>query len=145
MSDPVMPAFAGFFFALAVIGPAARSSVTSLLTRAPEPLVEERVLEADRMCLRDLRRLPSIGPARSLAIVRARFERDLRGGPEKWSSIDGIGPETVSSARRWIEAARAKGVRGPIGGGARPGAARLSGPPVGAYTSPAADPGSSIR
>ena len=32
----------------------------------------ERMIDADSMCLRDLRRLPSIGPARALAIVRGR-------------------------------------------------------------------------
>ena len=126
MSALLPPAFAGFLFGLAVIGPV-RSSDRALLARAPEPLVAERVVDADRMCARDLRRLPSSGPARSLALVRERFERGLRGGPDAWTRIAGIGPETVRAARRWIESAR------------------LSGRDGGAYTSRESGSGSSLR
>ncbi len=147
VSEPLLSAFVGFLFALAVIGPAIpRSTGSSLLARAPDPLVQERVIDPDRMCLRDLRRLPSIGPARSLAIVRARFEQGLGGGPGSWTCINGIGPETVRAARMWIEAAGGRGGRdGGPGSGGPSGAARLSGPPGGAYTSTAADPGASHR
>jgi hypothetical protein len=127
----LLPAFAGFLFALAVIGPARpRSLAAELLDRAPDPLAARRELDPDKMCLRDLRRLPTIGPARALSIVRARFDHDLCGGPGAWTSITGIGPETVRAARTWIEAERA---------------ARLSGPARGAYTSRAADQGSRTR
>jgi hypothetical protein len=130
VSEPLMPAFFGFLFGLAVVGGPDAGWTAKLLVRAPEPLVAERVLDPDAMCLRDLRRLPSIGPARSLAIVRARFEAGLSGGPRAWARIEGIGPETVRSAGAWIDAARA---------------ARLSAPVGGAYTSSANDPGSPPR
>lgn len=111
MGEPLLPAFAGFLFALAVIGPAERRpSASSWILGAPDPLVGARELDPDRMCARDLRRLPGIGPARSLAIVRARFEHGLCGGPGSWTCIDGIGPETVRSARAWLEAAGAEKV-----------------------------------
>jgi hypothetical protein len=126
MSGFLGAGFAGFLFGLAVVGPV-RPLGVELLGRAPEPLVAERVMDADRMCVRDLRRLPSIGPARSLAIVRARFGEGLRGGPEAWTRIGGIGPETVRAARKWMEGAR------------------LSGPRGGAYTSLESGSGSSLR
>jgi hypothetical protein len=131
-TDALLPAFAGFFFALAL---SAGSRDTGLsagwLARAPDPLAgvrsleRGRVLDPDSMCVRDLRRLPAIGPARALAIVRARYEHGLRGGPYAWDRIPGIGPETVHAARAWLAARRA---------------ARLSGGEQGAYTSPGRRP-----
>jgi hypothetical protein len=127
----LLPVFAGVLFALAVIGPARAPDPAALrLARAPDTLVAERVLDPDAMCLRDLRRLPSIGPARALSIVRARFDHGLLGGPGAWASIDGIGPETLRAVRTWIDDAQA---------------ARVSASPGGAYTSRAARPGPGAR
>jgi hypothetical protein len=127
----LLPVFAGVLFALAVIGPARSSDPAALrLARAPDPLVAERELDPDAMCLRDLRRLPSIGPARALSIVRARFEHGLVGGPGAWASIDGIGPQTLRAVRTWIDLAQA---------------ARVSARPSGAYTSGGAHPGPVTR
>jgi hypothetical protein len=105
--DALLPAFAGFLFALAVTTRAATPPVLpALLSRIPDPLAGERSLDPDRMCLRDLRRLPSIGPARALAIARARFDLGLRGGPWSWDRIEGIGSETVRTAQSWLAAER---------------------------------------
>jgi hypothetical protein len=136
----LLPAFAGVFFALAVLGPEREGpSGSAWLARAPDPLVAERVLDPDRMCVRDLRRLPTIGAARALSIVRARFDHGLDGGPGAWTSIDGIGPETVRAARTWIEAARAARVSAGLSGAYTSGAAGH-----GSATS-ADDPGSSAE
>src|SRR5262249_7586551 len=60
--------------------------------------------DPDTMSVRALRRLPSIGPARAAAIARERWERGITGGPEAWDAIRGIGPETVGSIRRALDA-----------------------------------------
>lgn len=73
--------------------------------RAPAPLLAPS-LDPDRMPPRDLRRLPGIGERRALAIARARWERGLRGGPEAWDSIPGIGPETIRRIREFLAEAR---------------------------------------
>ena len=59
-------------------------------TRAPRA-------DPDDLAARELRRLPGIGPARALAIVRARWD-GLRGGPPAWIAIPGIGPATAAAA-----------------------------------------------
>ena len=123
--DALLPAFAGFFFALALArdahGPATSPEVPlhEVVARAPDPLAQGCQLDPDAMCVRDLRRLPAVGPARALSIVRARFDEGLRGGPGAWERISGIGTETVRAAGSWLAAARS---------------ARLSAGAAGAYT-----------
>ncbi len=63
--------------------------------------------DPDRMSPRLLRGLPAIGPARALAIARARWELGLTGGPESWEAIPGIGPETVRAIRAALESRKA--------------------------------------
>jgi hypothetical protein len=62
-------------------------------------------IDVDRLSPRELRGLPGVGETRALAIARARWEDGLRGGPEAYDSIPGIGPETVRAIREWIDAA----------------------------------------
>jgi hypothetical protein len=86
---------------------------------ALDPLaIEERLPSAlgpaddlDTMCLRDLCRLPGIGPARGLAIARARWEQGLRGAPQAWDVVPGIGPQTIEGLREW-QAQRSAGASG---------------------------------
>lgn len=59
--------------------------------------------ELDRLPLRELRRLPGIGPARALAIVRARWELGLRGAPAAWDRVPGVGEGTVEALLAWLE------------------------------------------
>lgn len=61
------------------------------------PIPRTARVDPDALSARELRALPGIGPARALAIVRARWD-GLRGGPEAWSSIFGIGEATVGAA-----------------------------------------------
>lgn len=70
--------------------------------RAPFDVLDPPTSDPDRMSPRELRRLPAIGPARALAIARARWEEGLTGGPEAWDEVPGIGPETVRSIRSAI-------------------------------------------
>ncbi|MBL8858103.1 MAG: helix-hairpin-helix domain-containing protein [Planctomycetes bacterium] len=99
----LVPALAGLLFGAAVLRPA----VPDPSPRVPAGFGEPLELDPDRMCLRDLRRLPAIGPSRARAIVEARHSHGLAGGPESWVAIPGIGPETVRSAREFLEAAQA--------------------------------------
>jgi hypothetical protein len=71
--------------------------------RAPFGALDPPATDPDRMSPRELRALPAIGPARALAIARARWESGLGGGPEAWEAIPGIGPETVRSIREALE------------------------------------------
>ena len=57
----------------------------------------------DLLPLRELRRLPGIGPARALAIVRARWELGLRGAPQAWDRVPGVGEGTVAGLVEWSE------------------------------------------
>ena len=76
--------------------------------RSPDPAPPAALLPAgfgptrthdpDRMSLRDLQRLPAIGPVRARAIVEARHASGLHGAPEAWKALPGIGEETVRSA-----------------------------------------------
>jgi hypothetical protein len=79
---------AGTFVAGEIPGPGTR-----VLT--PSPPIERR--DPDSLSARELRGLPGIGPARALAIARARWD-GLRGGPAAWESIAGIGEATVEAA-----------------------------------------------
>lgn len=72
--------------------------------RAPFGVLDPPTRDPDRMNPRELRRLPAVGPARALAIARARWESGLKGGPEAWDEVPGIGPETVRSIRSAIGA-----------------------------------------
>lgn len=68
-------------------------------TRAGElaPAPRREHVDPDALSARELRALPGIGPARALAIVRARWD-GLRGGPQAWTAISGIGEVTVGAA-----------------------------------------------
>jgi hypothetical protein len=108
---PWMWALAGWLLASSELAPIRRtfddsafSSRIPVAARAT-PAVAPAVSDPDRMSPRELRRLPAIGPARALAIARARWERGLSGGPEAWEDVPGIGPETVGRIRRALAAA----------------------------------------
>lgn len=58
---------------------------------------DARTRDPDELALRELRALPGIGPARALAIVRARWD-GLRGGPAAWRDVPGIGEATANAA-----------------------------------------------
>jgi hypothetical protein len=81
-----------------------RPTEAEIRDRLPFGALGELDLDPDTMSLRGLRRLPAIGPARALAIARARWEDGLCGGPEAWDAIRGIGPETVAAIRRHLAA-----------------------------------------
>ncbi len=72
----------------------------------PEGFGPTRTLDPDRLSFRDLQRLPAIGPARARAIVEARHQHGLCGGPAAWDALPGIGDETVRSVREALGQAR---------------------------------------
>lgn len=61
------------------------------------PPTKARTLDPDALSAQELRALPGIGPARALAIVRARWD-GLRGGPDAWRDVPGIGEATTDAA-----------------------------------------------
>ena len=97
--------FAGWLLASTQLG-SRRPHPLDLASRIPAPLRAAPSPDPDRMPPRDLRRLPGIGERRALAIARARWDQGLRGGPESWDAIPGIGPETVRRVRAFLEPAR---------------------------------------
>jgi len=65
-------------------------------TPGPEsPAEVVHAVDPDALSAQELRALPGIGPARALAIARARWD-GLRGGPEAWRGVPGIGEATTS-------------------------------------------------
>ena len=100
--DPAWPyVLAGWLLAATLLAPPDREPGERLVrARAPFGALDPPTRDADRMSPRELRRLPAIGPARAQAIARARWEEGLRGGPESWDEVPGIGPETVRSILR---------------------------------------------
>ncbi len=89
--DSLLPALVGFLLSSTL----ARAPTPDFTSRMPVGFARERETDPDRMNFRDLQRLPSIGPTRARLIVEARHERGLRGGPAAWTSLAGIGDETV--------------------------------------------------
>ncbi len=61
-------------------------------------------VDPDALTTRELRALPFIGPARALAIARARWD-GLRGGPGAWLSVPGIGEATIGAASEVLSGA----------------------------------------
>ena len=96
-------ALAGWLLAVTQVDSGARgASEAEIRRRLPCGALGELDGDLDTMTVRALRRLPAIGPARALAIARARWEDGLTGGPESWDAIRGIGPETVEAIRRHL-------------------------------------------
>jgi hypothetical protein len=107
-------ALAGWLIALTQLDRDRRGPTEAeIRERLPFGALGELDGDPDTMSLRGLRRLPAIGPARALAIARARWEEGLTGGPEAWDAIRGIGPETVAAIRRHLDAAAKEGLGGP--------------------------------
>lgn len=101
-----MGALAGWLLASSQLGSVrVRVDASGSSPRIPAGARRPVASDPDRMSARELRRLPAIGPARALAIVRARWERGLSGGPEAWEDLPGIGPETVRAIRRALDEA----------------------------------------
>jgi hypothetical protein len=104
-----LPLFAGWFVCAALLAtpePLAENAI--LLRRMPETLARERPLDLDLMIARELRCLPGIGPARALAITRAKWQLGLRAAPASWDRVFGVGVETVAGLRRWIDREKAR-------------------------------------
>ena len=106
-----MLAFAGWL--------GASTELASRREEADPAAVEARIPDAaraaggpralDEFSSRELRALPGIGTTRALAIVRARWDEGLRGAPDAWDAVRGIGAETlraIRDARRAEEASR---------------------------------------
>jgi len=74
----------------------ARAPIEGLVP-APRPAR----MDPDALTTRELRALPGIGPARALAVVRARWD-GLRGGPAAWLALPGIGEATVGAASGYL-------------------------------------------
>jgi hypothetical protein len=98
----LVPLFAGFLLG-ATLAPPRPAPAPGLI---PAGFAAGRERDPDRMCWRDLQRLPAIGPARARAIVEARHERGLAGGPASWESLAGIVEETVRSVEEAVLDAR---------------------------------------
>jgi hypothetical protein len=95
---------AGWLVASSELDPGPRTpGEAEVLERMPSGSRPTAPADPDRMCARELRLLPAIGPSRALAIVRARWEKGLSGGPEAWETLPGIGPETVRAVRRALD------------------------------------------
>ncbi len=75
----------------------ARASSPSRIGVLAEPGEAGGRADPDSLSARALRALPGIGPARALAIARARWT-GLRGGPTAWTSLPGIGDATAAAA-----------------------------------------------
>ena len=84
---------AGVLLGASVLAPAHRAAGRN------EPVAPRA---ADALDVRELRRLDGIGPRRALAIVRARWN-GLRGGPDAWRAVGGIGDATVRAAAEALE------------------------------------------
>ncbi len=93
--DAALWLVAGAVLAAALLG--GSEPDTSTLAAMRGPLARAPRIDPDQLAARELRRLPGIGPARALAIVRARWD-GLRGGPPAWIAIPGIGPATAAAA-----------------------------------------------
>jgi hypothetical protein len=96
--DALLPAIVGFLLGVTLPRPPAIEAPERLPAGFARPL--ER--DPDKLCFRDLQRLPSIGPSRALAVVEARHRSGLSGGPEAWDAIRGIGHETVRAVREFL-------------------------------------------
>lgn len=100
-NDALLPLCAGLLLGSAP----ARNAVPDVRGRTPSGFAAGRERDPDRMCFRDLQRLPAIGPARAREIVEARHACGLRGGPSAWVALAGIGDATVRSVSEALEAA----------------------------------------
>ena len=103
--SPCLYVLAGWLLASAQLG-SVRPTIEAAEAAARMPAGARSPAETDpdRMSPRELRRLPAIGPTRALAIIHARWELGLTGGPEAWEDIPGIGPETVRAIRNALDA-----------------------------------------
>lgn len=81
---------------------AGRPPVEPAVALAPGPRPVR--LDPDALSARELRALPGIGPARAVAVVRARWE-GLRGGPAAWRALPGIGDATAGAAQAALSSA----------------------------------------
>jgi hypothetical protein len=112
-------ALAGWLLAVPQLDRDSRGpSEAEIRRRLPYGALGELDGDLDTRTVRGLRRLPAIGPARALAIARARWEEGLAGGPESWDAIRGIGPDTVAAIRRHLSEANGEGSTGPPARGA---------------------------
>jgi len=93
--DAALWLVAGALLAAALLGGAQPDAIALAAARGPGARVQRS--DPDQLAARELRRLPGIGPARALAIVRARWD-GLRGGPPAWIAIPGIGPAIAAAA-----------------------------------------------
>lgn len=93
--DALIPALVGHLLAWTLV----RDTALDFTGRTPVDFAVARPTDPDAMNFRDLQRLPSIGPTRARAIIEARHERGLRGGPAAWTALPGIGDETVRSVK----------------------------------------------
>lgn len=98
-----LPLFVGWFACAALFAvPSPLGVRVELGARIPEMLAREPPTDLDLRITRELRALPAIGPARSIAITRAKWQSGLSHAPESWDRVPGIGPETVTNLRRWV-------------------------------------------
>jgi hypothetical protein len=106
-----LPLFAGWFACAALFAISTPLDVRADFgARIPESLAREPPTELDLRITRELRALPAIGPARSIAITRAKWQSGMRNAPESWDRVPGIGPETVTNLRRWVREHGARAV-----------------------------------
>lgn len=93
---------AGWLLASSQLAPSTAPDDRVPRDRTPFGVLEPLGTGPDLWSPRELRRLPAIGPARALAIARARWELGLTGGPVAWDQVPGIGEETVGAIRRFL-------------------------------------------
>jgi hypothetical protein len=72
-------------------------------TRAAEVPDAPAPRDLSALSPRELRRLPSIGEGRAIAIARARWEHSGRPGPVMLDDVAGIGPATEARVRAWLD------------------------------------------
>jgi hypothetical protein len=113
-SEPIVPGWM-----LAVAG--AMLCWTILAAHMPEPGASELAariptgfsapngpIDLNRSSPRELRRLPSIGPTRAIAIVRSRWGDGPFAAPAELDRIPGIGPETTKRVSEYFARERAR-------------------------------------
>lgn len=105
-SEPaVLDLALGFLVAWAFLELQPRAPPIEALERTPDDLAAP-ARPFERMSARELRGLSGLGRVRAEEAARARFELGLGSEPRAYDVVRGIGPATVETLERTLEARR---------------------------------------
>lgn len=97
----------GFVLALAFLESRPRAVDVEAVERTPDDLAAPS-RDFARMSARELRGLAGLGRVRAEDAARARFELGLGREPRAYDVVPGIGPSTIESLERSLEARRSE-------------------------------------